>query len=307
MFRLPRSAVDPEVLSAYMEGDHNRVTVAGDYVVVNMESQEEGGGEWIDGEGMLEPFLPLREQLLAGDLRVLYLAWLGSVTDDYFDQEENESVLEPPVPPGLGSLNEPLEAFAEFMRVDPDLLTAAARNSDKLAASALDEKALSAWLAGRPAGERDGWLLHLLLDEGAQMRRQVLGEFYRDRRPAEERKKERRSLAQLLELAEGEEEKRKAADARRREAERKRKEEARARQLDALRGQEERLWQEVESEVKTTKPAGYARAVEVLTDLRDLAGRTGQQGDFERQLAELAGRHANKQAFQRRLREAGLR
>src|SRR5262249_54398410 len=104
-----------------------------------------------------------------------------------------------------------------------------------------------------------------------------------------------------------EEEKRKAADARRREAERKRKEEARARQLDALRGQEERLWQEVESEVKTTKPAGYAHAVEVLTDLRDLAGRTGQQDDFERRLGELAGRHSAKQAFQRRLREAGLR
>jgi len=34
MFRLPRSAVDPEALSAYMAGDHNRVTAAGDFVVV---------------------------------------------------------------------------------------------------------------------------------------------------------------------------------------------------------------------------------------------------------------------------------
>jgi len=67
-------------------------------------SEEEGRGEWVEGEGILASLLPLRDDLARGDLRSLYLGWLrsaqkGALADDW---------LEPAVPPNLGELSGPL-------------------------------------------------------------------------------------------------------------------------------------------------------------------------------------------------------
>lgn len=59
---------------------------------------------WVDGEGLLDQLLPIREEILRGDYRALYLgwlafhSWLGSGEDD---ELEGETLFEPPVPPGL--------------------------------------------------------------------------------------------------------------------------------------------------------------------------------------------------------------
>ena len=49
----------------------------------------------------LDSLVPLREQILEGDLRVLYLAWLKA--NEFADQDDEDS-LEPPVPPNLQKL-----------------------------------------------------------------------------------------------------------------------------------------------------------------------------------------------------------
>ena len=66
--------------------------------------------------------IPLRADLLRGDQRCLYLGWLCCAQNE--ELEENE--IEPPVPPGLKGLSGSLEAFAEFMGIDNDLLDVAA-------------------------------------------------------------------------------------------------------------------------------------------------------------------------------------
>ena len=64
-------------------------------------SEEEGGGEWIEGGGLLGSLVPIRSELAHGDLRALYLGWLRDI--QVGDREESEA--EPPVPPGLKSLS----------------------------------------------------------------------------------------------------------------------------------------------------------------------------------------------------------
>src|SRR5438874_1180233 len=56
-----------------------------------------------DPSTALAAIAPVREELIGGDLRALYLAWLACPGD--------EESLEPPVPAGLGKLTPALEAM----------------------------------------------------------------------------------------------------------------------------------------------------------------------------------------------------
>jgi len=71
--------------------------------------------------------IAVRDGLLRGDQRALYLGWL--LLAQTVELEDDE--LEPPVPPSLGSLDVALESMAELLRLDPDLLRAASEASTK--------------------------------------------------------------------------------------------------------------------------------------------------------------------------------
>ncbi len=76
---------------------------------------------------------PLRAEILRGDLRVAYLAWLLAVQSyDVGDEDQ-----EPPVPPGLTDLTGAQQAMVDFLRIDTDLLSAAGEQS----AAVPDERA----------------------------------------------------------------------------------------------------------------------------------------------------------------------
>jgi hypothetical protein len=82
--------------------------------------------------------VPARSEVLDGDRRLLYLAWLLSADSGMLDDDE----LEPPVPAGLGQMSG-LQGVAEFLKIDPHLLTAAAESSsDLLSSTAQDNTAL---------------------------------------------------------------------------------------------------------------------------------------------------------------------
>jgi hypothetical protein len=304
MFRLPRRLIDVSACEPYFDGQMNELTVTDDYVVVKFRSELEGGEGWLEGEGMIEPLLPLREKLLAGDLRCLYLAWLSAVLSDYGYDEEAE---EPPVQPGLQQLTPDLEEFAEFMRVDEDLLAAAAERSTTSPAGAVPTRDdLTAWLARQPASRKESWLMELLTQEGIGPRREILRAFHKEHAPPAAVEGKRRTVAQLLARKEELEQERAAAAAAARAAEKRRKEQRRAAYLDGLAGREEHLWKQAEEAVETKKPAGYAQAVTILRDLYDLAERKGQLDQVRRRLGELRARHSSKSSFVRKLREAKL-
>jgi hypothetical protein len=74
--------------------------------------------------------MPLRSDLLRGDLRCLYLGWLRCAQDG----GPGEVKPEPPVPAGLKELSGPLYALIEFLEIDRDLVEIAAQASKPLAA-----------------------------------------------------------------------------------------------------------------------------------------------------------------------------
>jgi hypothetical protein len=127
--RLPQGSVDYKLLKAMVPGEPLRVRKTATFVIVEFGFESEWDGE-DDGTGWMASLMPLRSDLLRGDLRCLYLGWLRCAQDGGLD----EGKLEPPVPAGLEELSGPLHALIEFLEIDEDLVEVAAQASKPLAA-----------------------------------------------------------------------------------------------------------------------------------------------------------------------------
>jgi hypothetical protein len=77
MFRLPLDAVSLDDLRACVPGGPVTLTVTEHHVVLDLWSEtEEPEEEWFEDGQLLASLTPLWAELLCGDRRVAYLAWL---------------------------------------------------------------------------------------------------------------------------------------------------------------------------------------------------------------------------------------
>ncbi|MFA7668944.1 MAG: hypothetical protein WCX93_06325 [Burkholderiaceae bacterium] len=135
-----------------------------------MLDERENADDYVedDGSGWMRRLTRLRDELLRGDLRPLYLGWLadgGALRDD---------MLEPAVPPGLAELSPAQQALVEFLEIDPDLLTAACEGSARVSPPDDDESEhIAAWLEGWQAAEMRDVLKSMALGRGQEAERRV--------------------------------------------------------------------------------------------------------------------------------------
>lgn len=308
MLRLPQRLVDRSRLDAFLPaGDLVDILVSGDNLIVGIgvdiyddewpEYDEED--DWDDGSRWLGALAPLRADVLSGDLRLFYLLWLKALELDELADDETEPL------PGIGPLTGALEAFADFVRLDPDLLQAAVEASgledDGEAAAGVAREAIAAI----PEAEKTTLLQrlangdpHVTAEVQARVRKAVAlsaGETYTDRR----------TVADLRSRAAEQRAAREAIVAERREAERQRQareaEAARRIRLDAIRRRGTEVWNEVEEAISKRNPDGYEQATSLLLDLQILAGEDGATETFRNRVHALRERHARKPRFIERL------
>ena len=132
--RLPSRLLDAATAKGYCSGDSAFVRENAGKVVLSFVSQDEEGGDWVEGEGHLSSMISVRAELARGDLRALYLGWLLRAQTGELDDDDTE----PPVPPGLGQLSASLVSLTEFLRIDGDLLHVAAEASPPIGDTGLD-------------------------------------------------------------------------------------------------------------------------------------------------------------------------
>lgn len=294
MLRLPLKSFSLNSARPYLVPNGFAARATKEHVVLDFRSESEDGWEEFE-EMSLAALLPLRDDLIRGDLRCLYLAWLAGVNDREVDEDDPE----PPVPPGLMDLSGSLVDFADFLRIDPDLIGAAAMGSHGEPPAAPGTKELRDWLGHIPAAEKDDYLARLMSGEGVGLAGELLHRFRTTQSPQpKKREPSGRTVGQLLTLREEihQEEQRLKAE---------RKRAARARHLDSQAGREKQLWQEVEAAL-ASRSRDYTRVVEILVDLRDLAQRSGDSESFSNRMRQLRDKHAGKRALMERLDRAGL-
>jgi hypothetical protein len=175
--RLPIRLLDSETAGVYCSGDSAAVREKADKVILSFVSQDEEGGEWIEGEECLSSLISVRAELSRGDLRTLYLGWLLCAQAGEFDDEE----MEPPVPPGLRQLSASLESLAEFLRIDRDLLHVAAEASQPMVDLGIDSTDVRAWVARLSPNEKDGLITELILRSDQTQVAELQQRFLKDR------------------------------------------------------------------------------------------------------------------------------
>jgi hypothetical protein len=282
----------------------------GEHLVLSFRFEEEES-EYAEGAGWLGSLVPLRTDLMRGDHRCLYLGWLlaaqqGELTDD---------TLEPPIPAGLGELGPALHSLVEFLRIDPDLVAAAAEGSAQGPVFGLSKTDISKWVRDLPEQDKDAVLRRMLEDDDphivTELRRRALREIQAANGPDDrDHGGPRRSVGELLARAQEI-----AKDCIKKETERRAREKAkreqeqterRNRRLASLRGKEADLWDKVDQLIAMQRAGPYDEAVSLLEDLRDLARMQDKEPEFSVQMQGLHRRHTTKTALIRRFHKAKL-
>ncbi|MBQ0984003.1 hypothetical protein KBZ10_05585 [Streptomyces sp. F63] len=303
VLRLPRQSLPLRTAQPYCLDHHIEAWTTRTHLLIEMTGEDEGG-DWVEGaEDSLAAVIGVREELAAGDLRPLYVAWLSALAaweleDD--DEEEYQACPEPPVPAGLGELTAPQRALADFLRVDADLLAVAAQASPAAPAkpARLTKKELAPLISALPEKQKDALLLRLALGPEPRLRTDLLHRLRGTPAPATD--PGRRSAAQLLDAAH-------ARRTERRQRAERRRAEARAQRLTALADDAESLWQQVEAHIATKKPTAYDTAVTLLTELRDACAHTGRDADFRKRLTCLHEDYQRRPGLIHRLDRHSLR
>src|SRR5690606_22826899 len=192
------------------------------------------------------------------------------------------------VPAGLAGLSSAQKAIVEFLRIDADLLTAAAAASDP---AGEQNGELRRWALGQPQRVKDRWLSMAADEPDLPLGGELLRAFRAARgAPAQGS----RTVAEIVALAEMARTKRERAEAARAKKAQTAAENARRRRLDALAREGGEAWARLESLVATSR---YDEAVRLAVDLRDLAARRHEDAEFRARFDALRKRNARRRGF----------
>lgn len=256
-----------------------------------LEDAQEAVWEFDD---YLDAAVALREMLITGDLRALYVLWL-CVAIVSRNEEEDSNQTEPPVPHGLGNCSATVSPLLGFFDADPLLVDAAATGIPDFNATDTFAKSANAWRTALSDSQRDAILHRLISEDPVALKAELLAEIRECRLveawpvapPA-------RTLMQLMETC---------TQLRRINEEKRQKQLASQAKRDAVRAEKQRQARMVEMKadpdrwlkhatglVEKRGTDNYREAASILADLREALG--GDAGN------EIACRHAKALARQ---------
>ena len=310
MFRFPKGLLDVDNIEPYCFDEYITFETIGKYQVLDLDfSPEYCGSGWMKAEADLAHFIRLRADLMEGDYRLLYLAWLKAITffgdlDDYDDKEFEDNDpdsaannLEPPVPPGLKKLTPSLQDFVQVFEIDPFLVLSAAESSPDLKkVMTVDYRELIGRL---PRSECDDFLVRLAeSDPGVGLAlRKRLGAFQPQERPQPTRHRTIQQLNQRARQLEKAEKVRQAEAAHQKHIA----------EMKALADHEVQVWQQVETLLDTGHKiaAVYDEATGMLEMLNQLSEFQDTRDSFQARLQKLAQKYASRPSLIDRWKKRG--
>lgn len=330
-FRFPRGVLPANLLDGYDLDDFATFTRHPECDILDIHFGEMTGPMgWVEYE--LGSLMPIREELMDGDLRALYIVWLASRSpaasgyyDDYddngdfgdigqssmhdrYDEEEEDETDETdeldesgelPVPPGFGTLTAAQQALTELLRVPSEMLKAAAHHSTKKAPrSTPADEDVADLIELLPEARRREYLARLTRDEPG-LSRLLISEL-RALRPDSatdvSSSGERVSITQL----------RSESDEIRREIERaKREREERARQQrrQEVHDHQDMFWRQATDAADRGSGAGYDQATELLVEMRAVADDYDEMEAFESSFRDWVEPHLRRRSLIKRLHD----
>jgi hypothetical protein len=257
-----------------------------------------------DGRGWLARLSPVRDELLRGDLRSLYIGWLAAVAGEMMGDDE----MEPLCVSGLGNLTAAQQALAEFLEVAPDLLAGAGMGSSAAQETEVTQREMDKWIDALPGEEVNSILKQLLEGKGQQAERSIKNRFAAWRRGLQTGDADalRRTVGELRQNAE------KARQIRlekqkqgRRQREIKRREKRKA-YLENLSNDFSKAWALVKESVERGSGRGYDEACRMLVDIAEAYDLFATKKQFQKELKTFMAGHLRRKALIQRLVKAGI-
>jgi hypothetical protein len=287
-FRFPKNLIDAHQIAPYLWEDHSELASVGEYLILSIAPYDEDDYGDYERDTPLSMLARLRDDILAGDFRSLYLAWLRAAGLAGIDEET-----EPPMPAGLKDLSAALAAFVRFFNIDPYLVEAAAQLSPSHPTAS--ETPLEELLTRLPGAERDAFLLRLARGEPhlSLLLNRRLEELAGEPKSAV-RIDKRRTWGELRETAsrlhaEAEQRAQEAAEARR------------VRELEVFAPQATKAWRDIDSLIQQKTARAYDEATLLLIKLRDLAIYQQRLPEFQTRLAGLQAQYLKRPSLLERL------
>jgi hypothetical protein len=137
--------------------------------ILNIEPESDAGTydeDFFDADTLLHKIAPIRNLLINGDLRALYIAWLACNYD--------EEAMEPPVPAGLGKLTREFKALADFYELRADLLKTVAKRSPPLDKLSDAGDTLKDWIAKQSLKDLRTLVEKFMIGDAAKTRTEAL-------------------------------------------------------------------------------------------------------------------------------------
>jgi hypothetical protein len=300
MLRIPRSLINTQASRLYCISEEIDAIMTSNHVIFDFNFHDEDLSEWTEGEGWLDDLIGLREEVLQGDFRVFYLAWLKAIKNALVSGDIDEDTLEPPVPSGLGQLSPALKKFISFLELDEAMLAVSAQKSENLQQK--NPLQLEKWIEKLPIKEQHNFLSRLSrgepnlsiflnirlneLDRKAQSRKEAMNT-------------EQRTISELIQSVKKWQKFKKEEEQRKVELERKHK-------LEELGAKENQMWQKVDSLIEEKKPKSYDMAIVLLRDLQSLAEYRGKLEEFKERIVKIQQSYSNRPGLRDRLHQATL-
>jgi hypothetical protein len=248
-------------------------------------------------DDLLDRLVPLRAEILDGDLRPLYVAHLAIACDGEHDPAETK---EAPVPAGLEKLSDAQRALAEFYGLSDALIVAAAQDGLPLPAPTAARNQRADWLQSQPAATKDRWLAQWMADPHSSVRREILEDFRKSRSsPLWPTTVRGRTFAELeaiaKEIQQGADRKAAATAARQK-----------AKKLAEMVADPARTLRETEELVSRRSTKAYRKIATLLAELREALAGTEHAGLAEQYARKLKDKNPKLHMLTAELRREGF-
>lgn len=262
---------------------------------------------WSPGD-YLDEVVKIRNQLIVGDLRVLYVLWICAA---YSDQSVSPEIIEPPVPVGIAECAAQSGPLMRFFGLDPLILAAASEDAPPPPAQGNHQSRFDVWIDALGDLESKRLLRRLLVEDAAVVKAEMLAAA-RDSGPTQDwpTVSPGREFGELLKRTDAlraehdeNERKKRAAAARRKAAKQER---VRQDRLTKMVQSPDDWLREAEELVAARGTRNYKAAAQILADLRDAIG--GHEGEqiTRQHAAHLTEQHPTLTHLKSTLRKSGL-
>jgi hypothetical protein len=299
---LPDGVPDPNAVEPYVHGHEqyeNTLTINsnGERTIVWWECNEEGGWGWTEGEGTISQLAGIREELMRGDHRSLFLGWLADFDPDEWRDPRDSTVLVPPIPSGLDCLTPALHTLIEHFPVDQDAFAVAAGQAQ----GAMPERIpISEAVDELPVVDMKALLVRVAEGDGSR----VMSELNRLTYPQVESSPGKTlSCVDFATKTIAVREARVKKEAKAAAAKRRREAAARKRHLEGVMNRADTIWIGLDPLMEEKIASAYDKVAAQLKELHEAYEQTGRNDDFQDQLTLFRERYSRRPAMMRRIKE----